>query len=309
MKRAGFSDVTNHSITLENYRSLLDGLHKEYNVQKANGRQLVLLNLVDGSEYDGYPGQSIIEYIEELGVPSTGANAAFYDVTTTKPRLKQVLIDKGVSTSAFVEVGSEETVEEDVEKAGESIGFPLIIKPSNSYASYGISDQSVVHTKEDAVRQIRKLLSDKTTFDGIFMEKFLRGREFTVLVTGDANVGLKVFPALERAFSESLPIEQRFLAFERYWNGYDLDGRAPAHDVRLFEFKKAPEEFQPALQQLARDAYLALGGTGYGRVDIRSDDLHSSRFFVLEVNAQCDVTYSPSSTVGEVSSYCSTMPC
>lgn len=290
--------MTNHSITLDNYRSLLDELAQEYHVQKTNGRLLVLLNLVDGSELDGYPGLSVIQYVESLGVPFTGSDAVFYHVTNSKPRLKQLLLTHNVSASKYVEVRSEDTIEEDAASAVEQIGFPLIIKPSISYASYGISDQSVVHSKEDAVRQIKQLLSAKTAFDGIFMEKFLVGKEFTVLVTGSTTAGIKVFPAVERAFSETLPVEKRFLAFERYWKGYDLDSGAPT--TRVYEYKKASHNIQPALQQLARDAYVALGGTGYARVDIRSDAPDSCRFFVLEVNAQCNVTCSSSSTLGEV---------
>jgi D-alanine-D-alanine ligase-like ATP-grasp enzyme len=44
------------------------------------------------------------------------------------------------------------------------------------------------------------------------------------------------------------------------------------------------------LKDLTRDAYLAVGGSGYGRVDIRTNirDFNDPNFkaFVLEVNAQ-----------------------
>ncbi|GAU88254.1 hypothetical protein RvY_00993 [Ramazzottius varieornatus] len=306
LRRAAFAQVTIHSTNLENFRDLLDGLVRESDRLKADGCQLVLLNLIDGTEVDGYPGLTVIRYIETLNVPFTGSDATFYHISTSKPRLKQALLNHHVATPKYVEVRSKKTVQEDVISAGELTGFPLIIKPSISYASYGISDQSVVHNAQDAIRHIEKLLLDEPASDGIFLEKFLSGREFTVLVTGSSATGVKVFPAVERVFNESLPVEKRFLAFERYWSGYDLAGNEPT--TRVYEYRIASEKDQETLQQLARDAYLALGGSGYARVDIREDGPGSSQLYVLEVNAQCGVAFSSSSTMGEILAISKTAP-
>lgn len=53
----------------------------------------------------------------------------------------------------------------------------MIVKPSVSYASLSISDKSVVKTREDAIKQCKAVMQN--TSDGVFLEQFLPGREFT----------------------------------------------------------------------------------------------------------------------------------
>ena len=53
--------------------------------------------------------------------------------------------------------------------------------------------------------------------------------------------------------------------------------------------------------ELARDAYVACGGNGYGRVDIRTKNYQTCEPYVLEVNANCGLSFgSNSSSLGEV---------
>ena len=59
------------------------------------------------------------------------------------------------------------------------------------------------------------------------------------------------------------------------------------------------------LKNLTRDAYLAIGGISYARVDIRTNtrDLNSPDFkaFVLEVNGQFTISFEPeTSTMGKI---------
>lgn len=63
----------------------------------------------------------------------------------------------------------------------------MIIKPSISYASLSISNSSVVHDRESAVAHWEKVMPLNP--EGIFIEGFLAGREFTVLITKDASQG------------------------------------------------------------------------------------------------------------------------
>jgi glutathione synthase/RimK-type ligase-like ATP-grasp enzyme len=59
---------------------------------------------------------------------------------------------------------------------------------------------------------------------------------------------------------------------------------------------------QADLQKIAERAYLALGGNGYGRVDMRTDE-SDNQTMVLEVNANCGVSFNPqefTSTTGEI---------
>ena len=44
-----------------------------------------------------------------------------------------------------------------------------------------------------------------------------------------------------------------------------------------------------ALEKLSLDAYIAVGGMGYGRLDIRMDKT-TGKLYMLEVNAQCGLS-------------------
>jgi hypothetical protein len=123
------------------------------------------------------------------------------------------------------------------------------------------------------------------------------------LVVGDAKRGVTTYPVVERAFDPTLPVEQRLLAFDRYWDGYDLQGNVPQVAKKIYTYTLAPADLQSRLQDLARAAYLAVGGRSYGRVDIRADqlDLSVAQFCVLEVNSQPGLSFdTDSSSLGSI---------
>ena len=131
-------------------------------------------------------------------------------------------------------------------------------------------------------------------------ERFIEGREFTVLVVEDSAepMGLWVLPPGERVFDKRVPARERFLAYERYWGLPEASRPIPA-DEPYYWYAMAPAELQPELANLARRAMRAVGGCGYGRVDIRLDE-RSGLIHVLEVNAQCGLSSDDSSTVGSM---------
>jgi len=199
--------------------------------------------------------------------------------------MKQKFIQNNVPTPPFVVI-RKETLEDDISKAAVLVGFPLIIKPSSSYSSNGISEKSVVFDESEAVSVA------KQAEEGIELitEKFLPGREFTVLVSGDKEQGIRAFTPIELIYGCTIPTHQRFQTF------YDrvlFDQLEPevreAHKEREV-FKWIPvikEDEAKAIEKIAMDAYLAVEGSGYGRVDIRSDqeEVSISNLYVLEVNS------------------------
>jgi D-alanine-D-alanine ligase-like ATP-grasp enzyme len=295
----GYKNVETVTINLQSYKTILKAL-KDKHSNSSMEPDYVILNLCDGTETDGYPGASVIIEMEALKMPYTGSDYAFYHNTTSKPFLKRMLIKENVPTSDFIEITSSTTFEE-IEKLKD---WPLIVKPSVSYASISISEKSIVHTPEEVLERVKYAVGVDGRVTGVFVERFLAGREFTVFVSGDSDSN-KVFKAVERVFDSKLGTYQRMLAFDRYWDGYDLEGNEPSTDeMSFFKYHLAPEPVQPILQDLALRAYLACGGSGYGRVDIRTDSIDSFNPFVLEVNSNCgisvDQTDGLSSTVCEI---------
>ena len=264
---------------------------------EAARRPVVVFNLCDGIEVDGYPGIKTVRALQASGLPFTGADAAFYELTTPKTLMKQRLIENGVSTSPFVVIRDPHV---DGMVAGARLAYPLIIKPDVSAASFGISIKSVVHDDASCRAQAAVALAGErdleSYYEGVFAERFIPGREFTVLCASDRTAprGVFVYPPVERVFHAALPSHERLLSYDRYWEKYETEGALPDR-APIAHYDRAPAEWSDSLEALARDAYLALDGVGYGRVDIRRDE-RTGEFVVLEANCNCGL-----STDGETS--------
>lgn len=260
-------------------------------------RPVVVFNLCDGIEVDGYPGIQTVRALEASGLPFTGADTAFYELTTPKTLLKQRLIEHQVPTSPFVAIRDPQA---DAPRAGAHLGYPLIIKPDVSAASFGISVKSVVQDEAACVAQAAAAIAgerdQENYYEGVFAERFIPGREFTVLCASvqSARGGVFVYPPVERVFHAALPAHERLLSYDRYWEKYETEAALPDR-APIAHYDRAPAEWVETLAQVARDAYVALNGVGYGRVDIRRDE-RTGEFLVLETNCNCGL-----STDGETS--------
>ncbi|KAG0360650.1 hypothetical protein BG005_010233 [Podila minutissima] len=335
LHKAGYSDVEVVPVSLDTVVAVADCLAKEMEEKRARNLDLVVFQLCDGTELDGYPGVSMIEALEQRCVPFTGSDSAFYIISSSKPVLKKQLQAAKVPTSSFQEFDHPAVIADLDHIIGE-IGFPMIVKPSISYASINISMKSVVHNPEDLLEQVNKSLAANMP-DGkapkaepqvhpideyqhplkvkaaataakdpikeidietptVFVEKYLAGREFTALVIGDKHWGVRAFPVAERAFDPRLGKFERLLAFDQYWAGYDLQGGEFPANEDFCKYQLADEAWQEKLQQVAKDAYLALDGSGYGRVDIRTVEMDTCEPVVLEVNANCGLSFEKDSS-------------
>jgi D-alanine-D-alanine ligase-like ATP-grasp enzyme len=296
--KAGFSSTFLQPVTLENYKDVLGSLFSHQKMTSDSGTGLairqktfIVMNMCDGAEsFDGYPGRSILCELENLKIPYTGADLAFYDITTSKVAHKRVLQSKGVLTSPFVLV-DRERIEDCIREAEYIVGFPMIIKVDISYASLNISEDCVVSDFLQAVTRVRSMFEVIKNDQEVFVEKFFPGREFTAFITGGEKFGVHVYPALERVFHPRLSGHQRLLAFDSYYS-VSIDENL---DEPIYGGILAPKNVMDRIKKVAKDAYLAVGGSGYARVDIRTDkeDLGVAELFVLEVNSNCGVSFNP----------------
>jgi D-alanine-D-alanine ligase len=125
---------------------------------------------------------------------------------------------------------------------------------------------------------------------GMIAEAFVKGREFTTLVVGSSShpESLYFYPPAERVFHTSLPENEKFLSVDRLWETYDEE-RPIENNEHLYEYRKVEASLIPTLRELSFQAFAAVGGMGYGRLDIRMDD-RTGQCYVLEVNAQCGLS-------------------
>jgi D-alanine-D-alanine ligase len=273
-------------VTLGDFRDVIDGL-----VQECAGRELVVLNLCDGDEINGVPGVSVIRHLDARGVRYTGADEAFYRATTSKISMKQDFDRAGVPTPGWA------VVERGADAVGDlfaRLGTPLIVKPAVSAGSMGITTRSVVSTESELLEQLRLLELGYQGWDlaggGVLVEQFISGTEFTVLITGSARrpETVVVHAPVERVFHHSLPPTERFLSFDRLWEVYERETPVGV-DEYLWEYGPVDAAMTARLSEVSVAAYRAVGGTGYGRVDLRVDAATDS-IAVLEVNAQCGLS-------------------
>jgi len=93
---------------------------------------------------------------------------------------------------------------------------------------------------------------------------------------------------VERVFHPALPDKERFLSFDRLWETYDEETPLP-NDEPFYTYHHPDKKLVAAISKLSWDAYVSVGGKGYGRIDLRMDK-DSGKLFVLEVNAQCGIS-------------------
>lgn len=273
-------------VTLTSINSVISGIAESQDEKPA-----LVLNLCDGDEVNGAPGVSVIDALEEAGLTYTGADRYFYTVTTSKIPMKKVFDRAGVSNAAWRVISGKPG---SVRGICQRVGTPLIIKPAVSGGSMGVSVRNVVNGEEELKSRLKELNTGYRGWnllaDGIFVEQFIAGPEYTTFITGsyDDPAHCKVYTAVERRFHRSLPEKERFLSFDRLWEIYEHESPMPANES-FYEYAPAPAKFQKALKELSLEAYAAVKGKGYTRIDIRQDS-STGKLYVLEANAQCGLS-------------------
>ncbi len=275
-------------VTVDDYESIIENIVAE----KEEGIFFPLvLNLCDGDEVNGTPGISVVQLLDANELVYTGSDEHFYRITTSKIPMKQAFDKAGVANAKWEAITSRE---QNTDAVLERLGTPVIVKPAVSGGSMGVGIKNVVHTREQLDQQLQNMFDGyrgwNLATDGIIAEEFITGPEFTTMIVGSAKFPkqCKVLEPVERVFHPSLPDTEKFLSFDRLWEIYEEETPMPGED-NFYEYRSPDPSLHAAIKQLSLDAYIATGGTGYTRVDIRMDQ-STQKLYVLEVNAQCGLS-------------------
>jgi D-alanine-D-alanine ligase len=280
------ADWTWQAVTTSNYPEVIAS------IKKKSGRKIpVVLNLCDGDEVNGTPGVSVIHELEKHNLIYTGSNDHYYRITTSKIPMKKAFDEAGVSHAKWEIIdGSDESIKGICER----LGAPLIIKPAVSGGSMGVSIKNVVYTDDELLARVKEIEKGYRGWnllaDGLFVEQFIAGPEFTSFIVGSSSdlANCFVYPPVERIFHESLPEEEKFLSFDRLWEIYEDEKPMPGND-NFYSYQKPDASMAKKIEKLSLQAYKSVGGTGYGRLDIRMDK-NTGKMYMLEVNAQCGLS-------------------
>ncbi|HEY6504390.1 MAG TPA: hypothetical protein VIZ28_10485 [Chitinophagaceae bacterium] len=280
------ADWTWQPVTMQNYKEVIGSIKR-----KSGKKVPLVLNLCDGDEVNGTPGVSVIQELEKNKLVYTGSDEHYYTITTSKIPMKKAFDKAGVLNANWEIIdGSEDSVKGLCKK----IGAPLIIKPAVSGGSMGVSVKNVVYTDKELLQRIREIKQGYRGWnllaDGLIVEQFITGPEFTTLIVGSSSEPDKciVYPAVQRIFHESLPEEEKFLSFDRLWEIYEDEKPMPGNE-NFYNYQRPEASLMKALEKITLDAYIAVGGKGYGRLDIRMD-ARTGKLYMLEVNAQCGLS-------------------
>jgi len=230
----------------------------------------VFFNLCDGAEDQDTPGIEVVQTLEDLDVPFTGATSDFYE--PTREDMKRACRSEGIATPRSVLARSEV----DVDYAAWTLNFPLFVKHHNSYASVDLSRNSRVCSPAGLRRQVRKIIS---RHGAALIEEFVEGTECTVLVV--ENPYDPEHPTTYEPMQYRFPPGETFKHEKLKWVEYDDMSCFPVTDAGL----------EVRLRDLCARFFVALGGTSFGRCDLRVD--RDGVPWMLEINPNCGVFYPP----------------
>ena len=234
----------------------------------------VFFNLCDGSVDQDVPGIEVVQTLEKLRVPFTGATSEFFE--PPREQMKEVCRQRGIKSPSYVFV---ERVK-GLEKAVERLKFPLFVKHYSSYASIDISRASKVVTMAGLKRQVQKIVS---RHGRALIEEFIEGTECTVLVA--ENPDHRCRPITYKPIQYRFPPGESFKHSDLKWVTFEQIDAFPVTD----------HELESKLREQSAQAFEGLNGASFGRCDFRVDT--SGTPFFLEINSNCGIYY-PLSAAG-----------
>jgi len=178
--------------------------------------------------------------LEVIGMPYTGSGVLGSALAMDKLRTKQFWAGAGLPTPNWRMLESAA----DAEAAGEALGLPLMIKPTLEGSSIGMS-------KVTRGEELAAAWAQAAAFGPVLAERFVDGAEITVSLLGD-----RALPAIR------LETPRTF---------YDFAAKYEA-DTTRYHLPSGLDEFaESRCRDLAWTAFTALGGSGWGRVDLMLD--------------------------------------
>ncbi|MDN3517417.1 D-alanine--D-alanine ligase [Aquisalimonas lutea] len=248
-------------ISLRSGREVLAGLQARGVDAHAVDAGRDVLQVLDSGGYDrafialhGRGGEDgvIQAGLELLGMPYTGSGVLGSALAMDKLRSKQVWRGAGLPTPEYMTLRPE-TPDEQV--LG-SLGLPLIVKPAHEGSSIGM-------TRVTTAAGLDQARAEAARYDGdVLAERWIAGEEYTISLLGG-----EVLPAIR------LETPRTF---------YDFAAKYEADDTQYHCPCGLPEGELARLNALAEDAFRALDGRGWGRVDVMRDA--DGAFWLLEVN-------------------------
>lgn len=190
--------------------------------------------------------------LEVMQLPYTGCGVMASAISMDKLMSKRIWLGAGLPTPAF-EMLTEDT---DFDAVVERLGLPLMVKPATEGSSIGMA-------KVNQAEQLQKAWVNAAEYDShVFAEQWIAGDEYTCAILGE-----EAQPLIR------LEVQNDFFDYEAKYQSNDTKYHCPCG---------LDTEEEVALQKLSLQAFNAVGGTGWGRVDLMRDK--AGKTWLIEVN-------------------------
>lgn len=200
--------------------------------------------------------------LELLQIPYTGSGPMASALAMDKVMTKRVWLQHGLPTPEFAVLRSAQ----DLVDLEQRLAFPFIMKPAHEGSTVGFSRIAQTDQIEDAYRLASR-------FDhSVLAERFIQGLELTVPVLGTG----------ENAYA--LPI----IDIVAPDGNYDFENKYYTNDTQYFCPADLNQTLTAQIREYAKQAYLAVGCEGWGRVDFMLDE--NQQPWLLEVNTSPGMT-------------------
>ncbi len=228
----------------------------------------LVFNLCEGVGAVSRLESLVVGTLELTGVPFTGCRTRTISLCHNKPLVNSFLSAQGVPTPRWVQPRGH--------RVPADFPLPAFVKPAAEDASVGIDQGSVVTSRRALESRVVKLTEQ---FDDVIVQQYVHGREFAVGFVGDQTL-----PISEIDFSSMPDGAWPILSFDAKWNTGSAEdvGSQPVCPA------KVPKVLSERLLGVAKQAWATVGGTGYGRVDMRVDEQNQP--WVIEVNPNPDLS-------------------
>ncbi len=254
-----------HNVVVIHLAGDLSSLQRKLNRLRPH----VIFNQYDDVVHGALYEMRFAALIRMLGYPITGSPALGLGLSRDKYMALSLLKGAGIaipSDTALLERVS------DVDR--HKWHFPLIVHPGQEHAGIGMGRNSVVHSKKALREKTREVISSYK--QPALVQGFLPGREFNVGILGGRK--LRVLPLAEVDYSRLPAGIPPIMSYAAKWVETSVEYKR----TRVICPARVEPELAVLIEETAVKAFRAVGGWGYGRVDIRLDE--DGLPHVLEVN-------------------------
>jgi D-alanine-D-alanine ligase len=215
--------------------------------------------------------------LDFLQLPYTGSNSHTLAVCKDKIEVKKLLHYHDIPTPAFDYVYSSS------DRINPELEYPLIVKPTDTDNSVGISNESVVTTPAELKARVKYIT--ETLGRPALIEEYIEGYEVEACILGNDN-DIQVLPLTKIDFS-ALP--------KGYWHILPHEAKTGAAEEIYSKLKiEQPAVFEPQLEkllsELAIDTFNILAAHDYATVEIRVSEAGNPYVIELTPNPFLNAT-------------------